>query len=108
MRIPNTLVKKMGKMLKVASDPTRIKIMLCLLDPTKCTCKCKSGGVCAKCDCLSCMIAKKVTDIALEIGYGYYEGAYIDCKNEEDFENLEEFIKNLHERAWRFALSPMS
>lgn len=68
MRIPNTLVKKMGKMLKVASDPTRIKIMLCLLDPTKCTCKCKSGGACAKCDCLSCMIAKKVTDIALEIG----------------------------------------
>lgn len=68
MRVPNTLVKKMGIMLKVASDQTRIKIMLCLLDPTKCTCKCKGSGECAKCSCLSCMIAKKVNDIALEIG----------------------------------------
>ena len=68
MTIKETQIEKMSTILKVASDPTRLKIMYSLLDDGKCHCHCCEPGNCAKCSCLSCMIEKKVNDIALELG----------------------------------------
>ena len=66
MVLNEELIIKMGDMLRIASDPTRIKIMLCLLDEGKCECNCRALGECSKCECLSCMVEKKVNDIVLE------------------------------------------
>lgn len=68
MTFNEELIIKVGQLLKVASDPTRLKIMFCLLDDSKCHCQCRANGECSKCQCLSCMIEKNVNEIALEIG----------------------------------------
>ena len=60
-------LNKMSQFLKTASDPTRLKIMLSLLDDGQCHCGCSAIGDCSKCKCLSCMIEKRVSDIVLEI-----------------------------------------
>lgn len=58
-------IQKMSDFLKIASDPTRIKIMLTLLDDSKCTCACEDCGCCEhRC----CMIEKNVSEIYQEIG----------------------------------------
>lgn len=56
-------INQMSEVLKIASDPTRLKIMCALLDDGKCHCGCNAIGDCSKCSCLSCMIEKKVSDI---------------------------------------------
>ena len=63
----NELTKKMELLLKVAADETRIKIMLSLLDDSKCDCKC-SAQACSECRCLSCMIEKCVGEIMVDTG----------------------------------------
>ena len=63
----NELIKKMESLLKIAADETRIKIMLSLLDESKCDCCCGAPD-CASCSCYSCMIEKCVGDIVKETG----------------------------------------
>ena len=60
-------IKKMESLLMTASDATRLKIMLALLDDNLC-CHGNEGHHCDDCKCLSCMIEKCVNDIAMEIG----------------------------------------
>ena len=67
MEIDKNVIEEIGSLLKIASDPTRLKIMFSLLDTEKCHCGCAAHGDCAKCHCLSCMIEKRVGDITLEI-----------------------------------------
>ena len=62
-----TVIEKMEELLKIAADQTRIKIMLCLLDDSKCDCSCGAHD-CSECRCLSCMIEKCVGDIVKETG----------------------------------------
>lgn len=59
-------IKKMESLLMTASDATRLKIMLALLDDDLC-CHGNKGHHCDDCKCLSCMIEKCVNDIASEI-----------------------------------------
>ena len=59
------VIKKVEEMLKIASDFTRLKIMISLLDDSKCTCTCAS---CADCRQGHGMIEKCVGDICLETG----------------------------------------
>ena len=59
-------IKKMESLLMTASDATRLKIMLALLDDDLC-CHGNEGHHCDDCTCLSCMIEKCVNDIASEI-----------------------------------------
>lgn len=61
-------IEKMERLLATASDKTRIKIMLALLDDTSCCCKSESDQKCESCEMLNCMIEKCVNDIAYEIG----------------------------------------
>ena len=63
----NELVIKMEELLKVAADQTRLKIMLSLLDDSKCECCCGANN-CSKCKCLSCMIEKCVGEIMVDTG----------------------------------------
>ena len=67
MEINEKVIELVGQLLKVASDSTRLKIMFALLDDSKCHCKCHANGDCCKCQCLSCMIEKRVNDIASDI-----------------------------------------
>lgn len=67
MVLKESKIDEISKLLKTACDPTRIKIMFALLDIDKCSCNCNAIGHCSKCTCLSCMIEKKVNDIALEV-----------------------------------------
>ncbi len=67
MQIDEQEILKMSSVLKVACDPTRLKIMYCLLDEGKCNCGCGAIGECSKCHCLSCMVEKRVSDIVEEI-----------------------------------------
>ena len=64
-QLPNEeLISKMRDMLSIASDMTRLKIMLCLLDEDKCECIKESGNRnCGCCQCRSCMIEKCVSEI---------------------------------------------
>ena len=59
-------IKKMESLLETASDATRLKIMLALLDDDECTCG--PNCECGSCKELHCMIEKCVNDIASEIG----------------------------------------
>ena len=59
-------IKRMESLLMTASDATRLKIMLALLDDDLC-CHGNEGHHCDDCKCLSCMIEKCVNDIASEI-----------------------------------------
>ena len=62
-------IKKMESLLMVASDATRLKIMLTLLDDSLCRCgHCEEEHNCSSCKSLDCMIEKCVNDIANEIG----------------------------------------
>ena len=67
MEINEKKINSMSEVLKIASDPTRLKIMYSLLDDGKCHCGCNAIGDCSKCSCLSCMIEKKVSDIVVEL-----------------------------------------
>ena len=58
-------IKRMESLLETASDATRLKIMLALLDDSLCQCH---GRGCSSCENLHCMIEKCVNDIANEIG----------------------------------------
>ena len=60
-----TTIKKMESLLETASDATRLKIMLALLDDDQCTCG--PDCECGSCKDLHCMIEKCVNDIAFEI-----------------------------------------
>lgn len=60
-----TTIKKMESLLETASDATRLKIMLALLDDDQCTCG--PDCECGSCEALHCMIEKCVNDIAFEI-----------------------------------------
>ena len=62
-------LNKMESLLVTASDKTRLKIMLALLDDSLCHCgNCEHEHLCSSCDSLDCMIEKCVNDIANEIG----------------------------------------
>ena len=65
--VKTSTIEKMQSLLETASDKTRLKIMLALLDDDLC-CHGNEGHHCDDCKCLSCMIEKCVNDIASEIG----------------------------------------
>ena len=65
--VKTSTISKMQSLLETASDTTRLKIMLALLDDDLC-CHGNEGHHCDDCKCLSCMIEKCVNDIANEIG----------------------------------------
>src|SRR5574344_1481067 len=58
-------LNKIQKLFSILSDNTRLKIMMCLLDVTKCPCD--ENAHCGKCQTLVCMPSKSVGDIAGEI-----------------------------------------
>ena len=64
--VQNSTIKKMESLLETASDSTRLKIMLALLDDDKCVCE--GDCNCGACLDMDCMIEKCVNDIAAEIG----------------------------------------
>ena len=67
--IQDKTLKKMESLLVTASDKTRLKIMLALLDDSLCHCgHCEEEHNCSSCKSLDCMIEKCVNDIANEIG----------------------------------------
>ena len=67
--VKDNIVTKMEKLLVTASDKTRLKIMLALLDDSLCECGCcEEEHNCSSCVDLNCMIEKCVNDIANEIG----------------------------------------
>ena len=67
--VKDNIVTKMEKLLVTASDKTRLKIMLALLDDSLCKCGCcEEEHNCSSCVNLDCMIEKCVNDIANEIG----------------------------------------
>ena len=59
-------IQKMESLLQTASDATRLKIMLALLDDDKCCCD--DGCNCGACEEMNCMIEKCVSDIVNETG----------------------------------------
>jgi len=65
--IENTTIEKMEKLLSTASDKTRMKIMLSLLDDAECHFERSDDRNCQTCEKLSCMIEKCVNDIAFDI-----------------------------------------
>ena len=67
--IQDKTISKMETLLVTASDKTRLKIMLALLDDSLCHCgHCEEEHLCSSCSSLDCMIEKCVNDIANEIG----------------------------------------
>lgn len=64
--VQNSTIKKMESLLETASDATRLKIMLALLDDDRCVCE--GDCNCGTCFNMDCMIEKCVNDIANEIG----------------------------------------
>ena len=67
--IQEKTLNKMESLLVTASDKTRLKIMLALLDDSLCHCgNCEDEHLCSSCSSLDCMIEKCVNDIANEIG----------------------------------------
>lgn len=61
-------ISKMRDMLSIASDMTRLKIMLSLLDESKCECGCENHTHCGTCESHPCMIEKNVSEIVDETG----------------------------------------
>ena len=61
-------ISKMRDMLSIASDMTRLKIMLSLLDESKCECGCECHSHCGSCEERPCMIEKNVSEIVDETG----------------------------------------
>ena len=67
--IQDKTLTKMESLLVTASDKTRLKIMLALLDDSLCHCgHCEEEHNCSSCKTHDCMIEKCVNDIANEIG----------------------------------------
>ena len=67
--VKDNIITKMEILLTTASDYTRLKIMLALLDDSLCQCgHCEDEHNCSSCKTLDCMIEKCVNDIASEIG----------------------------------------
>ena len=67
--IQEKTISKMESLLVTASDKTRLKIMLALLDDSLCHCgHCHEEHNCSSCKSLDCMIEKCVNDIAKGIG----------------------------------------
>ena len=67
--IQEKTLNKIESLLVTASDKTRLKIMLALLDDSLCHCgHCEDEHLCSSCSSLDCMIEKCVNDIANEIG----------------------------------------
>ena len=68
-QIPNEeVITKMRDMLSIAGDMTRLKIMLSLLDESKC-CNCSDDHCnCGSCTSRPCMIEKNVSEIVEETG----------------------------------------
>ena len=67
--VKDNIITKMESLLTTASDYTRLKIMLALLDDSLCQCgHCEDEHNCSSCKTLDCMIEKCVNDIASEIG----------------------------------------
>ena len=67
--VKDQTITKMEKLLQTASDYTRLKIMLALLDDSLCQSgHCEEEHDCSNCRSLDCMIEKCVNDIANEIG----------------------------------------
>ena len=63
------VISKMTDMLSIASDTTRLKIMLSLLDESKCLCECNEGhSHCGACEDHPCMIEKCVSEITTDVG----------------------------------------
>lgn len=63
------IISKMRDMLAIASDMTRLKIMLSLLDESKC--QSGQGSCCHNCgNCIekTCMIEKCVSEIMVDVG----------------------------------------
>ena len=58
-------ISKMRDMLSIASDMTRLKIMLSLLDESKCNC---NNDHCGCCESRPCMIEKCVSEIVDDTG----------------------------------------
>ena len=62
-------ISKMRDMLSIMSDMTRLKIMLSLLDESKCCCvEGKHHTNCGCCESRPCMIEKNVSEIVEETG----------------------------------------
>ena len=57
-------ISKMRDMLSIASDMTRLKIMLSLLDESKCAC---DNSNCGRCEHRTCMIEKCVSEIMVDV-----------------------------------------
>jgi len=67
--VKDNIISKMESLLVTASDKTRLKIMMALLDDSLCHCgHCEHEHDCSNCTSLDCMIEKCVNDIASEIG----------------------------------------
>ena len=67
--IQDKTISKMESLLVTASDKTRLKIMLALLDDSLCHCGCcEHEHNCSSCSTYDCMIEKCVNDIANGIG----------------------------------------
>ena len=64
--IMSNKVNDVSKIFKIMSDPTRLKILLSLLNDEKCMCECGKQN-CSECTCHSCMIEKCVGDIVSEV-----------------------------------------
>ena len=63
------IISKMRDMLSIASDMTRLKIMLSLLDEDKCMCgEGHKHTNCGCCESRPCMIEKCVSEIVADVG----------------------------------------
>jgi len=61
------LIEEVEKLLAIAGDKTRLKIMFSLLDDSKCNChSCQMN--CGQCQSLSCMTYKSVSEIVDSVG----------------------------------------
>ena len=66
MKIENHYLEEIEKLLEMASDKTRLKIMLSLLDDDSCPHK-EEECHCGCCSCLTCMKEKSVNEIVNDV-----------------------------------------
>ena len=66
MKIKEAYLDKVEKLLEIASDKTRLKIMFTLLDEDACPHK-NEECHCGCCSCLTCMKEKSVNEIVSEV-----------------------------------------
>ena len=62
--VQNSTIKKMESLLETASDATRLKIMLALLDDDRCVCE--GDCNCGTCLNMDCMIEKCVSELVVD------------------------------------------